>query len=386
MPDRINCPNCNASILPSIQFCPKCGGRITSKVYKDEGLGDLYKILQVDPSAESEIIEAAYKRLATKYHPDINKSTDAPSRMVEINRAYKILGNKDLRKQYDEKRNSSNRETVISKESEESYRVPKDSNKYKSKNIESIPKKQETLESKRWPNNLIFLLIVFGFFSFLCALGYILSSMNKTTQNAQNNPPTTIIKSSTPFIITRTYPTNTPVPGVNSMAVFFGTIIGDSVNIRTGPGLGYAVITSFPSGKELQIVGKNENCSWLLINLPNKGTGWIKVDLLNHSVKCSQLLIYTVAIPLPTDLNMTPTPINCYENLVQVTIVNNTNKDVTLTLRGSCEYSYTIHVGKTPISIVPGNYLYVVWAGCGNFVIDGYHQFEDDQEWTWLCN
>ncbi len=31
-----------------------------------------YKVLQVDPSAESEIIAAAYKRLALKYHPDAN--------------------------------------------------------------------------------------------------------------------------------------------------------------------------------------------------------------------------------------------------------------------------------------------------------------------------
>jgi len=34
---------------------------------------DLYRVLQVDPSADPEVIEAAYKRLALKYHPDHNR-------------------------------------------------------------------------------------------------------------------------------------------------------------------------------------------------------------------------------------------------------------------------------------------------------------------------
>ena len=31
-----------------------------------------YKILQIDPSAEPEVVQAAYRRLAQKYHPDAN--------------------------------------------------------------------------------------------------------------------------------------------------------------------------------------------------------------------------------------------------------------------------------------------------------------------------
>jgi len=46
---------------------------------------DFYKILQVDPAAETEVIAAAYKRLAQKYHPDINQSANATRRMQEIN-------------------------------------------------------------------------------------------------------------------------------------------------------------------------------------------------------------------------------------------------------------------------------------------------------------
>ena len=54
---------------------------------------DYYKILQVDPSAEPEVIDAAYKRLALKYHPDTNQSPDSRLRMQDLNRAYEILRN-----------------------------------------------------------------------------------------------------------------------------------------------------------------------------------------------------------------------------------------------------------------------------------------------------
>jgi len=52
---------------------------------------DPYKILQVDPEAEDEVIEAAYKRLARKYHPDVAAGPDAQERMVQINQAWEML-------------------------------------------------------------------------------------------------------------------------------------------------------------------------------------------------------------------------------------------------------------------------------------------------------
>lgn len=50
-----------------------------------------YKILQVDPEAEPEVVEAAYRRLARKYHPDVATGPDAQERMVMINQAWEIL-------------------------------------------------------------------------------------------------------------------------------------------------------------------------------------------------------------------------------------------------------------------------------------------------------
>ena len=65
---------------------------------------DYYKVLQVDPSAEPEIITAAYRRLALKYHPDTSKSPDATRKMQEINEAYGELSDPGTRTRYDQER------------------------------------------------------------------------------------------------------------------------------------------------------------------------------------------------------------------------------------------------------------------------------------------
>jgi curved DNA-binding protein CbpA len=63
---------------------------------------DLYKILQVDSEAEDEVIQAAYRRLARKYHPDVAGAEPAiAERMSRINEAWAILRDPILRAKYD---------------------------------------------------------------------------------------------------------------------------------------------------------------------------------------------------------------------------------------------------------------------------------------------
>jgi curved DNA-binding protein CbpA len=54
---------------------------------------DPYKILQVDSEAEDEVIQAAYRRLAQKYHPDVAAGPEAAARMAGINAAWEVLRN-----------------------------------------------------------------------------------------------------------------------------------------------------------------------------------------------------------------------------------------------------------------------------------------------------
>lgn len=65
---------------------------------------DYYDILQVSPNAEPEVIGAAYRRLARKYHPDVYAELDATERMRELNEAYEVLSNPARRAEYDRSR------------------------------------------------------------------------------------------------------------------------------------------------------------------------------------------------------------------------------------------------------------------------------------------
>jgi molecular chaperone DnaJ len=63
---------------------------------------DYYKTLGVEKNASKEELKKAYKTLAKKYHPDINKDKDAESKFKEINEAISILGDDEKRKTYDQ--------------------------------------------------------------------------------------------------------------------------------------------------------------------------------------------------------------------------------------------------------------------------------------------
>ena len=67
-------------------------------------LPDYYAILQVHTSAERAVIDAAYRRLAAKYPPDVNPSPDTAERMVQINAAYEVLSDPARRSVYDASR------------------------------------------------------------------------------------------------------------------------------------------------------------------------------------------------------------------------------------------------------------------------------------------
>ena len=69
---------------------------------------DHYKVLQVDPEAEDEVIQAAYRRLAQKYHPDVVGPGPASSgRMAAINKAYETLRDPARRRAYDRDRTTA---------------------------------------------------------------------------------------------------------------------------------------------------------------------------------------------------------------------------------------------------------------------------------------
>ena len=63
---------------------------------------DYYEILGVDRNASEDDLKRAYRRLAKKYHPDLNPGdAEAEAKFKEINEAYNVLINPETRAQYD---------------------------------------------------------------------------------------------------------------------------------------------------------------------------------------------------------------------------------------------------------------------------------------------
>ncbi len=73
-------------------------------VPSDEPLAnkDYYAVLAVDPEAGHEVIQVAYWRLATQYGASVRQDPEAATKLRELNEAYEVLVNPELRARYDE--------------------------------------------------------------------------------------------------------------------------------------------------------------------------------------------------------------------------------------------------------------------------------------------
>ena len=63
---------------------------------------DYYEVLGVDKNASEKDIKMAFRRLAKKYHPDVNKEPGAEEKFKEAQEAYAVLSDEGRRKQYDQ--------------------------------------------------------------------------------------------------------------------------------------------------------------------------------------------------------------------------------------------------------------------------------------------
>lgn len=63
---------------------------------------DYYEVLGIAKGASDDEIKKAYRKMAKKYHPDVNKDADAEAKFKEINEAYEVLGDPQKKATYDQ--------------------------------------------------------------------------------------------------------------------------------------------------------------------------------------------------------------------------------------------------------------------------------------------
>ena len=62
----------------------------------------LYETLEINENASADEIKKAYRKLARKYHPDVNKDPGAEEKFKELNAAYEVLSDTEKKQQYDQ--------------------------------------------------------------------------------------------------------------------------------------------------------------------------------------------------------------------------------------------------------------------------------------------
>jgi hypothetical protein len=95
------CSNCKHEILEGLPFCPHCGKQ--QKLVENDNTfasEDPYKIFQVSRDASLDVIEAVYRSLAKKHHPD-NNVNENDENIKKINWAYSILHDEEKRGKWD---------------------------------------------------------------------------------------------------------------------------------------------------------------------------------------------------------------------------------------------------------------------------------------------
>jgi uncharacterized protein YgiM (DUF1202 family) len=88
-------------------------------------------------------------------------------------------------------------------------------------------------------------------------------------------------------------PTAPPPPVAPSAVVKTGAL-----NVRSGPGVGYGVVTTVGQGQTVTLLGRNSNSSWARVRVASGQEGWVNVTLIQPNVAINSLpVVETPALP-----------------------------------------------------------------------------------------
>ena len=94
-------------------------------------------------------------------------------------------------------------------------------------------------------------------------------------------------------------PTLTPTPTPTPLPTYVAEIIGELVNLRSGPGSDYEVLTIIPLGDEVELVGKTADGEWILVRTNEGQEGWIYRELLQPETDAKMAVLTPPPTPTP---------------------------------------------------------------------------------------
>ncbi len=113
------------------------------------------------------------------------------------------------------------------------------------------------------------------------------------TENTTSEPRPTLSTNVPTSIIPTSIPSQSPqIPTPDAVVL-------TTLNMRSGPSKSYTIITSYPTGTHLKVLGKDEKGNWIKVEAPDGNVGWMSGSGLQINVQLSSVAI-AAAPPLPT--------------------------------------------------------------------------------------
>jgi uncharacterized protein YraI len=108
-------------------------------------------------------------------------------------------------------------------------------------------------------------------------------------------PPSTVFPPPAPTVFPPTPSALPPVVMPPEPAPVEGTAVVDAgrLNVRAGPGIAFAVITSIPEGEFVTLIGRNPGSTWYKVRLGNGVEGWVNAFYISIIVPPADLPILT---------------------------------------------------------------------------------------------
>jgi uncharacterized protein YgiM (DUF1202 family) len=124
------------------------------------------------------------------------------------------------------------------------------------------------------------------------------------------SPTFTPEPSPTPAATPTDLPTATPLSPTNTPEAVIPQVVSSvTVNVRSGPGTNYPVLTQLPPGVPVEIVGRNEPSTWWQIRGTDGATGWVADSVVTAQNVTGGIPIATAPPPpQPTPTPVPPTP------------------------------------------------------------------------------